>query len=225
MIVQRKIISNPNNPLRKTCERVMENYISEMGNLNSSTKYFKAALHSEMGYDRVLNIVFAEKWDAEKKKLYAEFFSNKNLANFSEVIAKLKELMKKYKVADCGEHTPCFKYNLAENGIASEVIDLKVLPKENVVGIKRYYVDHSILLIDRKKDSNLQDYRDWGENALIGDAHCGKIFTVEEGMAQYMDDFKFSPDKDKFVFSIDHYQETENELNEIIRKANKNKNL
>lgn len=130
--------------------------------------------------------------EALRKEVYGKPYSS-----FLEYINALKQSIKKYNVADCGNRTDVIIGSLKIDGRTAQKVEMVVFDSTG-----KQKSNHIFPVMAMKKSADMNNLETWGENAIIIDAWANIVMKSKEGVNYLKKLIGFAPQKEQIKFNL-----------------------
>lgn len=127
-----------------------------------------------------------------KKEVYSQPYNS-----FSEYLIVLKNIIKKYNVADCGHRTDVIRGLLRKENKDAKMVEMVICDS-----FGKQKSNHIFPVISLKNTSNINNPESWGENAVIVDAWANFVMKASDGINHLKEIIKFMPNNEQIRFNI-----------------------
>ncbi|MGD9580244.1 MAG: hypothetical protein AB7V50_02635 [Vampirovibrionia bacterium] len=132
----------------------------------------------------------------------------KRYGSEEEYIQANLNIIKKIKIANCGEMAIIGQHLLKQKGIDVDIVRFRILEKgTDDLRYNKGVSDHVILVKNLDEDADINLPKTWGNDAIIIDPWFGIVKRSHLAFNQYKELFDFNPFDEEFNFSFSNYDD------------------
>ena len=207
----------------KFSQKIVSEFRKEVGRPNSDSYiYIRMLQHQgDPKYAEILQKlkVSLYKYNAQIYR-FRDYFDRLSFKDFSEYAKRLKKLITREKIGNCGEMNDIVQYEHLNKGVDTHKIHLSIFDKDTCMEIK----DHCFLLRGLPKEADLTDPKTWGEailvdswtgSGIVDQAILPKGLVKKGALDEVLKYLMFNPEKEETKFMSNNSEHAENFINNM----------
>lgn len=141
-------------------------------------------------------------WEEKMQSMYDKYFEYQDNPP-EDLIPRLKEMVKKYKMANCDIQSLITKDELEKRGENAHIFCIDIIEKPikflffKITDVKILKCNHMFTMIGLDEKFIPNKPETWGENAVMVDAWSERVLAGKEAFQWLKKFFKFNPEKEE----------------------------